>query len=89
VLLASERTVNLAKGIISLVGAFTPGAITLLKSKVRSVPFVGISTTCPGSGIDLLSCVAFHPLHSWVLASFLVPVTVVDECLLGWERHIG
>jgi len=88
-LLASrERSIDLAQGIVDFVGAFASGAIALLKREVGRVPFVGINTTCPSSAIDLLSRVAFHPLHGWVFASLFVPVTVMDECLLGWERHI-
>lgn len=83
-LATSERAIDLAQDVIGLVGAFAPGAIALLKREVRRVPHVGINTTRPGSGIDLLSCVAFHPLHGWVLAGLLVPVTTMNKCLLGF-----
>ena len=83
-LATGERTIDLAQDIIGLVGAFAPGAIALLESKIRRVPLIGIDTTRPGSGIDLFSRVAFHPLHGWVLAGLLVPVTTMNKCLLGF-----
>ena len=58
-LATGERTIDLGKGIIGFVGTFTPGAIALLERKVRSEPFVGIGTICPGSDVDMLSCVLF------------------------------
>ena len=86
-LATGERTIDLAEGIVGFVSTFTPGAIAFLERKVRSVPLIWISTIRPGPDVDLFSCVSFHPLHSWVLASLLAPVTIVNECLLGWERH--
>ena len=58
-LVTGERTIDLGEGIIGFVAAFTPCAIALLERKVPSVPFIEIGTNCPGSDVDLLSCVSF------------------------------
>lgn len=83
-----ERVVDLSQSIVDLVGTFTSSAIALLKGKIGYVPLVGISTTGPGPGIDLLPCVSLHPLYSRVLAGLIAPVSAMDECLLGWKRHL-
>ena len=85
---ARKWPIYLAQDIVGFIGTFTPGAVALLESEIGSMPFVGIGAIRPGSAIDLLFGVFFHPLHGWVLACLLVPVAVVDECLLGWERHV-
>ena len=85
---ARKWPIYLAQDIVGFVGTFTSGAVALLESEIGSVPFVGISTAGPDSGIDLLFGVSLHPLHGWVLAGLVVPVATVNECLLGWERHV-
>jgi hypothetical protein len=85
---AREQTVNLSQGLIDFISTLAPGAVTFLKREVGGVIFVGISSVCPGSTVDLLFCVLLHPLCSGVLAGLVIPIALVDECLLGWERHV-
>ena len=39
------------------------------------------------SAVDGVAGVVFHEFHGGVLSCLFVPVAVVDEGWLGWERH--
>jgi hypothetical protein len=86
---AREKTINLSQDGVGFVRARVSAAVAFLQSEVGRVPFVGIGVVRPSAAVDLLAGVLLHPFGDGVGTGRGVPVTGVDEDLVGWEGHFG